>query len=166
MASVGAVAALLPRPTLAGLPGSGVLVPPVEGRPVKAVTFSSAKWAWTDRLHPDLVVARMSLGRDGEVEVLQRDDDELTRLALDDVAGLLGRPLRPVATRVVRWGGSLPQPEVGHLDRVRRVREAVAGVPGLAVCGAVMDGVGIPACIGAADRAARELMTVKETMAV
>lgn len=166
VASVGVVAVLLPRAALAGLPGSGVLVPPVEGRPVKAVTFSSAKWAWTDRLHPDLVVARMSLGRDGEVEVLQRDDADLVRLALDDVAGLLGRPLRPVATRVVRWGGSLPQPDVGHLDRVRRVRDAVAGVPGLAVCGAMMDGVGIPACIAAADRAARELLTVKETMAV
>jgi oxygen-dependent protoporphyrinogen oxidase len=160
------VAALLPRDALAGLPGSGVLVPPVEGRPVKAVTFSSAKWGWTDRLHPDLVVARMSLGRDGEAEVLQRDDEDLTRLALDDLQGLLGRPARPAATRVVRWGGSLPQPDVGHLDRVRRVRTAVAQVPGLAVCGAVLDGVGIPACIGAADRAAHELMTVQETMPV
>jgi protoporphyrinogen/coproporphyrinogen III oxidase len=164
-ASVAVVATLLPRTTLAGLAGSGILVPPVEGRPVKAVTFSSAKWAWTDRLHPDLVVARMSLGRDGEVTVLQRDDAELIRLATDDLADLLGRAVQPAASRVVRWGGSLPQYDVGHLDRVRRIRAAVSALPGLAVCGAALDGVGIPACIGAADRAGREALVRRGTMA-
>ena len=46
---------------------------------------------------------------------------------------------------VQRWGGGLPQYAVGHVDRVARIRAAVAAVPGLAVCGAAYDGVGIPA---------------------
>lgn len=163
-ASVAVVSVLLPRSSLAGLTGSGLLVPPVEGRSVKAVTYSGAKWAWTDRLHPDLVPVRMSLGRDGEVAVLQRDDDELTRLALADLAALLDRPVQPVASRVVRWGGALPQYDVGHLDRVSRLRAAVSRLPGLAICGAALDGVGIPACIGAADRAAREVLAGRETL--
>lgn len=153
-ASVGVVALVVPRTALAGLGGSGVLVPPAEGRPVKAMTFSSAKWGWVAGLDPALGVVRLSLGRHREVAVLQRDDRDLVALALADAEDLLGRPLRPVASRVVRWGGSLPQPAVGHAGRIARLRAAVEAVPGLAVCGAALDGVGIPACVAAARAAA------------
>ncbi|MEZ5095733.1 MAG: hypothetical protein R2731_06210 [Nocardioides sp.] len=39
---------------------------------------------------------------------------------------------------------------MGHLDLVGRVRRAVAEVPGLALCGAAYDGVGIPAVLASA----------------
>ena len=58
---------------------------------------------------------------------------------------------------MTRWGGGLPQYAVGHLDRVRRLRAAVDAVPGLAVCGAALDGVGVPACIAAAGLAAARI---------
>lgn len=156
-ASVAVVAMLVSRAAMDGVRGSGVLVPPVEGRSVKAVTFSSMKWGWTGRLHPDLVVVRASLGRWGEEAVLQRDDDELVALSAADLSDLLDRPLAPVAAEVTRWDGGLPQYAVGHVDRVSRIREAVAAVPGLAVAGATFDGVGIAACIASADRAVAQL---------
>ena len=62
-----------------------------------------------------------------------------------------------MATRVSRWGGGLPQYTVGHLDRVARIRSAVAGQPGLAVCGAAYDGIGIPACVATAQAAAAQI---------
>ena len=65
--------------------------------------------------------------------------------------------ITPVDTHVQRWGGGLPQYAVGHLDRVVRIRAAVAAVPGLAVAGAAYDGVGIPAVIASAHRAAGSL---------
>jgi oxygen-dependent protoporphyrinogen oxidase len=156
-ASVALVIAVVGREVLAGLPGSGVLVPPVEGRAVKAMTFASAKWRWVAGLDERLAVARFSLGRQGEEAVLQRDDADLAALALADAADLLGRPLPAVATRVVRWGGGIPQPAVGHVGRVAQLRAAVAAVPGLAVCGAALDGVGVPACIAAATAAAAKI---------
>jgi protoporphyrinogen/coproporphyrinogen III oxidase len=55
---------------------------------------------------------------------------------------------------VQRWGGGLPQYAVGHVARVARIRDALLAVPGVAVCGAAYDGVGIPAVIGSARRAA------------
>lgn len=161
-ASVAIVALAVPRQVLAGVPGSGVLVPPVEGRPVKAMTFSSAKWAWVGELDPELAVVRLSLGRHREEAVLQRDDGELTALAVADAEELLRRPLAPVASRVVRWDGSLPQPMVGHAGRIERLRAAVDRLPGLAVCGAAVDGVGIPACIAAATRAADKISEDRE----
>ncbi len=158
-ASMAVVALAFPRTAFATLPGgSGFLVPPVEGRAVKAVTFSSSKWGWYAARAPELVVIRASLGRVGEEAVLQRGDPELVDLALADLTDTLGVTDPPVDARVTRWGGGLPQYAVGHVDRVARVRTAVAAHPGLAVCGATYDGVGIPACIATADRAAREVL--------
>ncbi|WP_113698744.1 protoporphyrinogen oxidase [Nonomuraea lactucae] len=135
--------------------GSGYLVPPVEGRPVKAATFSSVKWP---HLGGDVVVVRCSIGRIGEEHLLQRDDAELVSLAMAEMAGVLGVRGLPLDTRVTRWGGSLPQYNVGHLDRVARVRAAVAVQPGLAVCGAAYDGLGIPACVATARTAAARIL--------
>ena len=132
---------------------SGFLVPPVEQRTVKASTFSFAKWAWVRELDPEVVVLRTSLGRHREEATLQADDDALVRVSLADLAAMAGITAGPVASHVQRWGGGLPQYAVGHLDRVSRVRAALARQPGLAVCGAAYDGVGIPAVIGSARRA-------------
>lgn len=143
-----------------GLDGSsGFLVPPVDGRAIKASTFSFAKWDWVRRAGEaaGVVLLRTSLGRHREEAVLQRTDDELVALSLADLADAVGLTARPVDTHVQRWGGGLPQYAVGHLDRVARIRAAVAVAPGLAVCGAAYDGVGVPAVIGSAHRAVSEL---------
>ncbi|MFF0742172.1 protoporphyrinogen oxidase [Streptomyces sp. NPDC004111] len=138
--------------------GSGFLVPPVDGHTIKASTFSTRKWGWADAHAPDLFVLRTSVGRYGEEEHLHRDDADLVDVSLRDLGAATGLAARPVETRVTRWIGGLPQYPVGHLDRVARVRDAVAKLPGLRVCGAAYDGVGIPACVGSGQRAAGELI--------
>jgi oxygen-dependent protoporphyrinogen oxidase len=131
-------------------PGSGLLVAAPEHLAVKAVTFSSQKWP----LDTDLVLVRASLGRVGDEAVLQRDDADLIRLVRSDLRSLIGLAGEPLDGRVTRWGGGLPQYGVGHIDRIATVRTAVAAVPGLAICGAYLDGLGIPACIATARAAA------------
>ncbi|WP_404816652.1 protoporphyrinogen oxidase [Streptomyces thermolineatus] len=138
--------------------GSGFLVPPVDGRTIKASTFSSVKWGWVGDADPDVLVLRTSVGRHGEEADLLRDDTDLVRLSRHDLGEAIGLTAAPVAARVTRWDRGLPQYPVGHLDRVARIRAHVAGLPGLQVCGALYDGVGIPACIGSARRAADALL--------
>lgn len=139
----------------AGLPadalpaGSGVLVPAVEGLAVKAVTFSSQKWPGVGA-ESGVRLLRASLGRAGEEEVLQRADAELVAVVRRELAQITGVTAQPVDSHVQRWGGALPQYAVGHLERVARIRADVHRVPGLAVCGASYDGVGIPACVASA----------------
>ncbi|WCD89275.1 Protoporphyrinogen oxidase [Streptomyces xanthophaeus] len=132
---------------------SGFLVPPVDGRTIKASTFSSNKWAWAGA-DPELFLLRTSVGRHGDEGELKREDGELVAVSLADLGEAVGLAARPVASTVTRWDGGLPQYPVGHLDRVARIRAAVAALPGLAVCGALYDGVGIPACIASAGKAA------------
>ncbi|MEW2166710.1 protoporphyrinogen oxidase [Streptomyces sp. NPDC007084] len=130
--------------------GSGFLVPPVDGHTIKASTFASRKWGWIAGQNPDLTVLRASVGRYGETEVLGRPDADLVRVSRHDLREATGLDARPVETRVTRWDDGLPQYPVGHHARVARVREHVGKLPGLAVCGAAYDGVGIPACIASA----------------
>ncbi|MFJ1968815.1 protoporphyrinogen oxidase [Streptomyces sp. NPDC087903] len=137
--------------------GSGFLVPPVDGRTIKASTFASQKWGWIADANPDLVVLRTSVGRHGESEILQREDAELVDVSRHDLQQATGLAATPVDTRVTRWDDGLPQYPVGHHARVARVREHLGKLPGLAVCGAVYDGVGIPACIASAYAAVEQL---------
>ena len=134
-------------------------MPPVDRRAIKASTFSFSKWGWVREAGAErgLVHLRTSLGRHGEETTLQRTDDDLVTASLGDLAAAVGITAAPVAAHVQRWGGGLPQYAVGHLDRVARVRAAVAEVPGLALCGAAYDGVGIPAVISSARAAVAAL---------
>lgn len=152
-------AADLAGPDAAGT--SGFLVPPVERRGIKAATYSFAKWVWVRESGDGLLLLRTSTGRHREEAALQRSDAELVATSLAELSAAAGVTAAPVASHVQRWGGALPQYAVGHLDRVARIRAGVARVPGLAVCGAAYDGVGVPAVIGSA-RAAVASVTQAE----
>ncbi|MFB9903326.1 protoporphyrinogen oxidase [Allokutzneria oryzae] len=117
-----------------------------DGTPftAKAFTYSSRKWG---HLGGDTVLLRASVGRFGEVGALQREDSELVAAVLADLTELSGLTVKPVDVVVQRWGGGLPQYGVGHLSAVADIRRAVAELPGLAVAGATLAGVGVPACV-------------------
>ena len=153
-ASMAVVAMAFPAQDVAA--GSGLLVPPLTGRLVKGVTVSSAKWP---HLAGETLLVRSSVGRFRDESALQRADDDLTADVVADVAELLdlSRP-EPLETRLIRWGGGLPQYLVGHPGRVDAIRAAVSEVPGLAIAGAAFRGVGVPACIRDAHHAVDALL--------
>ncbi|HVV10021.1 protoporphyrinogen oxidase [Amycolatopsis sp.] len=158
LASMAVVGLALPPGT--ELPAaSGVLIGASErypdGRPLaaKAFTFSSRKWAHLD----GPVLVRGSVGRFGEPGALRAEDDELVRLVRSDLAELTGITAEPIDVHVQRWGGGLPQYGVGHLDTVGKAERAVADLPGLAIAGAALHGVGVPACIATATAAASRI---------
>lgn len=160
LASMAVVALALPPGT--ELPdASGVLIGAGErhrdGTPfaAKAFTFSSRKWA---HLAGGPVFVRGSVGRFREPGALRADDAELVRLVRADLAELTGIGVEPVDVVVTRWGGGLPQYGVGHLELVERAERAVSGVPGLAIAGAALHGVGVPACIATASAAAETIV--------
>ncbi|HET9871354.1 MAG TPA: protoporphyrinogen oxidase [Propionibacteriaceae bacterium] len=147
------------------LVGSGLLVPPGQLPTIKALTHSSEKWDWVARQAraawgQDAAVVRASVGRVGEANLLQVDDDTLLARTFAEVHRLLPgwEQAELITGQVRRWGGGLPQYLVGHRQLVDRVRRAVAAVRGLEICGAVLDGVGIAATVGTANRAATDLL--------
>ncbi|GDY32950.1 protoporphyrinogen oxidase [Gandjariella thermophila] len=165
LASMAVVALALPAGAVLP-PASGVLIAAGErhadGTPftAKAFTFSSRKWSHL--AGAGVVVVRGSVGRFGEVGVLRREDADLVGTVRADLAELTGITAAPVDAVVTRWGGGLPQYGVGHTDTVATIERAVGELPGLAVAGAALHGVGLPACVAtgraAADRVAAHLL--------
>ncbi|MEU9195382.1 protoporphyrinogen oxidase [Streptomyces hundungensis] len=138
--------------------GNGFLVPPVDGRTVKAATFLSTKWGWQAAAAPHLFLLRASVGRAGEEHLLDRADRHLLRAALHDLHHAVGPIGEPLAARVTRWDRGLPQYTVGHAARLARIAEGVAALAGLEVCGAAYEGVGIAACVATGSAAARRVL--------
>nr|WP_152813863.1 protoporphyrinogen oxidase [Arthrobacter bussei] len=136
--------------------GTGVLVARgVEGVAAKALTHSTAKWAWLrDQAGPGSHVLRLSFGRVGDTSAdvgLASPDDLLYRHALADASTLLGVAIDEADVLdwdVVRWAGALPHASVGHRERVARIRGAVAAAAAsLAVTGGWLAGTGLVAVI-------------------
>ena len=130
---------------------SGVLVASGERLRAKAITLSSRKWG----LQGDVQFLRLSFGRFGDDLAATASDAELLAWATEDLATVFGLAVQPVDARIQRWIDAMPQYGPGHADLVAEVR---AGLPaGLAVAGSYLDGIGVPACIGAAGRAVEAL---------
>jgi protoporphyrinogen/coproporphyrinogen III oxidase len=168
IASASSAIVALAVPANSPLPDqSGVLVASGERLRAKAITLSSRKWG---RQHtggvsdaPELL--RLSFGRFGAPEDVARcaSDDELVAWALADLAAVFGAVIEPVDVCVRRWIDAMPQYGPGHADVAAEVR---AGLPStLAVAGSYLDGIGVPACVGAAGRAATRVVRAVEGLA-
>ena len=135
---------------------SGLLVPPGELSTIKALTYSSIKWPWVASQArrawgSGVEIVRVSIGRHGEPSSLQFSDRALIDRTFSEALTIPGWETATLVQGVVnRWGGALPQYQLGHRDLVAQVRSEVAGRSGLAVAGAALDGVGIAACLGSA----------------
>ncbi|HEY4376839.1 MAG TPA: protoporphyrinogen oxidase [Acidimicrobiales bacterium] len=143
------------------LDGSGMLVPHAEGRLLTACSFSTSKWAQLRDPERDDVILRASAGRHGDDRQLDLDDDALVARLLDDLDATLGLSGAPSEVRVSRWTRSFPQYAPGHLDRCDQIDAILAGaLPSVAVTGAGLRGLGVPACIRQATDAATHLLAL------
>jgi oxygen-dependent protoporphyrinogen oxidase len=147
-ASVVLVAVEAPRAAVdRELDGSGFLVPASAGRLLTACSWVSTKWAHHAG-DGSTVLLRASAGRAGDGRALAMPDEALVPALLADLADTMALHGTPTAVRVTRWPRSFPQPAAGHLDRVAAAEaDLAAHAPRVALAGAWMRGVGIPACI-------------------
>ena len=136
---------------------SGVLVPRLAGLHVTAVSVATNKW-------PELApsgqeVLRVSVGRRHDTRWTEMDDDALVATVLDDLRTILGHDVSPEATLVTRWMRSLPQYDVGHIERIARLVQSMeTETPGLILAGAALHGLGLPACVSSGRSAAKTVL--------
>jgi oxygen-dependent protoporphyrinogen oxidase len=154
VASTALVALALPGGT--PLPDqSGVLVASRERLRAKAITLSTRKWG--RRGNVELV--RLSYGRFGDDLARSAGDEDLLSWAAQDLATVFGVGVEPVDCHVARWIDAMPQYGPGHGDLVAELRAGLP--PTVAVAGGYLDGIGVPACVAAATRAAASLVTAR-----
>ena len=132
---------------------SGYLVPKPDQRHVTAASFASQKWAhWAPADGSQIL--RVSLGRDG-LPVAHLDDQAAIRATVEETGHHLGFDLQPGDTSVTRWFGAFPQYRPHHQRTVADVERSLPAT--IALAGASYHGIGIPACIASATKAAAQI---------
>jgi protoporphyrinogen/coproporphyrinogen III oxidase len=154
-ASVALTVLVVPRDGIdQPLDGSGYLVPRSPGRLLTACSWMTSKWCHLG-VDPSTAILRASAGRVDDERALRVSDGELVAALLGDLRDTMGLRADPTDVRVTRWERSFPQPRPGHLDALATAEHALARrAPGVTITGAWALGVGIPACIRGARRAA------------
>lgn len=140
------------------LNGFGFVVPFVEKRSLIACTFSSVKFA--GRAPEGQVLLRAFAGGALQPEIFALDENELTVRVEADLRELLGISEAPLFVEVAKWGRSMPQYEVGHLERVNEIENMIGGIPNLALAGNAYRGAGIPDCIRSGEEAVTRITRI------
>jgi oxygen-dependent protoporphyrinogen oxidase len=149
--STGVVLLAYPEGSSEILPGGSGFLVPRAAAPMTSCLWLSAKWP--REAYGTRAILRCTVGTDGEEDVLEALDDEIVAACERHLAALLPLPDRAEASTVVRWPGSMPQYDLGHLRRVARVREHLPA--GIFVCGQTFDGAGVAECVRSAEETAR-----------
>jgi oxygen-dependent protoporphyrinogen oxidase len=142
----------LPRP----LDGYGYVIPRREGRRALACTWTSTKFP--HRAPQGYALLRVFAGRAGEEAELPWDEEGLLELAREELLLTLGISAAPVLQRVFLWEGAMPQYNLGHPERLKRIQAALEHHPGLALAGNGYRGIGIPDCIRSGELAAETVL--------
>ncbi len=130
----------------------GFVVPSCERRRIIAGSFSSFKFE--GRAPRGAILIRAFVGGVMQRAMMQFSDDEIIAAVRDEFRALLGVEAAPQIAEIRRWPDSMPQYEVGHLDRIAEIEHLVATIPSFALAGAAYRGVGIPDCVRSGEQAA------------
>jgi oxygen-dependent protoporphyrinogen oxidase len=139
------------------LDGSGFVVPQEEGRTITACTWTSSKWLHT--APKGKILLRCYVGRAGSQEWVYLTDQQLLFKVCRDLEDIMGITAEPIFYEITRNYQSMPQYPVNHIEQLRKLREELTiEKPGIFLCGAGYQGIGIPDCIQQGKNAAEQMM--------
>ncbi len=137
------------------LDGFGYIAPQGTRRDVLGVQWCSS--IFPDRAPPGFVLWRVLCGGVKRADVYDWDDETLLRKCHAEMQLALHVRGAPVFTQVVRWPKAIPQYNLGHLDRVQRIEDAVNKRAGLFVTGNAFHGVTMNDVTEQAERVANQV---------
>lgn len=136
--------------------GFGFVVPAVEKSGVLGCTFTHLKY---EGRAPDRGTSvRVFLGGAQRLEALESPDELITMKTRQELSRMLGITEDPVLAAVRRYPDSMPQYEVGHLEKSRSIFHSASALPGLFLAGNAYTGIGLPDCIHLAETQAEKAM--------
>jgi oxygen-dependent protoporphyrinogen oxidase len=126
--------------------GSGFIVSRNSDFRITACTWTHKKWPGTT---PDgKVLLRTYVGRTDDQEAVNLSDEEIIKIALNDLNKTMNITEKPEFTIVSRYKNMMPQYNIGHLQMMEGVKQSLASeLPGVFLAGGSFEGLGIPGCI-------------------
>jgi oxygen-dependent protoporphyrinogen oxidase len=136
--------------------GHGFLVPRSEGRKLLACTFVHKKF--NHRAPKGQILLRCFISSSRVPDLNSLSDQELIDTCRAELKNILELTAEPQFAQVFRWNPALPQYEVGHMERVAKMKAIIDDMPGFYLAGNSFDGVGIPDCIRSGREAAEKIL--------
>lgn len=138
------------------LEGHGYVIPRRAGRAALACTWTSSKFP--HRAPEGSALLRVFVGRAGQEDLATAGEEDLERIARDELRETMGVIAEPQFTQIYSWPQAMPQYNLGHPDRLEEIKARLQDWPGLQLAGAAYEGVGIPDCIHSGEMAAEEVL--------
>src|SRR5690606_8952383 len=90
--------------------------------------------------------------------MLEKSDSELTAIIREELRAILGITAKPQMTHPGKWEHAYPQYDVGHLERVSQIEQALPAT--IALAGNSYYGVGIPDTVHSAQKAVEKIKQI------
>jgi len=127
------------------LRAAGMIIPKVAGKRILAASFSSSKFP--GRAPSNAVLIRTFIGGALDMGIASLPDEEVVKEVLVDLRTTIGLHGNPSIVQVDRWHRSMPQYNIGHVERIKKIRRAEAQLQSFGLAGSAYEGVGIPQVI-------------------
>jgi oxygen-dependent protoporphyrinogen oxidase len=137
------------------LTGFGFLAVPGQGLNILGCVYSSS--LFPGRAPAGKVLLNTFVGGALNPTLAGLEDSELAALVHRDLINALGAKAEPRVMAITRYERSIPQYNLGHAERVRKIDDLARSIPGLHLVGNYLHGVSTGDCIKEADRIARQI---------
>jgi oxygen-dependent protoporphyrinogen oxidase len=127
------------------LVGFGFLVPRSSGRRTLGTVWNSS--LFSGRAPQGHVLLTSFVGGATDRTAASLSEKELAALVHGEIAPILQITGTPAVTRVTPYAEAIPQYNLGHLERLKAIQDAVARIPGLWIIGNYWKGPSIGACV-------------------
>jgi len=137
------------------LDGFGFLVAPAEGLNILGCVWNSS--LFEGRAPAGVALLTIFIGGARNPQAARLEEGELTATAHSELQKVLGISAEPQLVAITRWERAIPQYNLGHAARVRRIESLLEEIPGLNLIGNYLHGVSTGDVIKEADRVAKEV---------
>jgi oxygen-dependent protoporphyrinogen oxidase len=137
------------------LDGFGFLVAPAEGLNILGCVWNSS--LFEGRAPAGVALLTVFIGGARNPQAARLEESELAALAHSELQKVLGISAEPQLIAITRWERAIPQYNLGHAARVKRIESLLEEIPGLNLIGNYLHGVSTGDVIKEADRVAKEV---------
>lgn len=124
-----------------------------------ACTWTSRKWEHTSSKRRLLLRLFYKSSNPEYARLIRMSEEELTKVALSDIAKSLGMNVEPITSEVTKWHENMPNYHLKHRQIVNRLEQKFEqSYPNVLLAGCSYYGVGIPDCIANGEKTARVIV--------
>ncbi|MDH4070505.1 MAG: protoporphyrinogen oxidase, partial [Ignavibacteria bacterium] len=138
------------------LDGFGFLVPAKERRSILGTIWSSS--LFEGRAPAGHAALTTFVGGSRQPQVLDRNDDDLVRMVVEELQEIMQLNGNPVFTSVTRWPRAIPQYHLGYHAITEAIDAFETCYPGLYICSNYRGGIAVGDCVMSAERTATRIL--------